>query len=111
MTRTEILARIAEIQQIIVQLQALLLQMGGTVSCQSINQDLSFGMKGNSQVMCLQEFLKNQGSGIYPEGIVNGNFFTLTKAAVVRFQEKYGIQGTGFAGPITRAKINQLLTK
>lgn len=109
MTREEILARIAEIQQVIVQLQALLLQLGGTISCQSINQDLSFGLKGNSRVMCLQEFLKNQGASIYPEGIVNGNFFTLTQRAVIRFQEKYGIPGTGFVGPITRAKINELL--
>jgi len=111
MTRAEVLARIAEIQQVIVQLQALLLQLGGTASCQSISQDLSFGMKGNPQVMCLQEFLKNQGAAIYPEGIVNGNFFNATMQAVIRFQEKYAIQGTGFVGPITRAKINQLLTK
>ena len=120
MTRTEILARIAEIQQVVVQLQALLLQLGDSLSCSSLNQDLSFGAKGNSQVMCLQEFLKSQGTAIYPEGIVNGNFFTATLQAVIRFQEKYAselltpynlAQGTGFVGPITRAKINQLLTK
>ncbi|OGZ20037.1 MAG: hypothetical protein A2654_02370 [Candidatus Nealsonbacteria bacterium RIFCSPHIGHO2_01_FULL_43_31] len=111
MTRAEILARIAEIQQIIVQLQALLLQLGGATSCQSINQDLSFGMKGNPQVLCLQEFLKNQGTAIYPEGIINGNFFNATLQAVIRFQQKYSIQGTGYVGPVTRVKINQLLTK
>ena len=109
MSRAEILARIAEIQQVIVQLRALLLQLGGATSCQSINQDLFFGLKGNSQVICLQEFLKNQGAIIYPEGIINGNFFTATQQAVIRFQEKYAIQGTGFIGPITRAKINELL--
>ncbi|OGZ23969.1 MAG: hypothetical protein A2896_01350 [Candidatus Nealsonbacteria bacterium RIFCSPLOWO2_01_FULL_43_32] len=111
MNRAELLARITEIQAVIIKLQGILAQLRGTASCLAINQNLYFGMRDNIQVRCLQEFLKNQGSGIYPEGIVNGNFFTLTKAAVVRFQEKYGIQGTGFAGPITRAKINQLLTK
>jgi len=111
MTRAEILARIAEIQQVIVQLQALVLQLGGSISCSSINQDLSFGMKGNSQVMCLQEFLKAQGVAIYSEGIINGNFFSLTLQAVIRFQEKYGIPNTGYVGSLTRAKINQLLTK
>ena len=114
MTRTEILARITEIQQVIVQLQALLSQLlhsGGAVSCQSISQDLFFGLKNNSQVMCLQEFLKNQGSSIYPEGIVSGNFFSATQQAVIRFQEKYAIQGTGFVGPITRAKINAMIGK
>jgi len=111
MTRAEVLARIAEIQQIIAQLQALLLQIGGSPSCQSLNQDLSFGLKSSPQVMCLQEFLRNQGQAIYPEGIVNGNFFTATLQAVIRFQEKYGILSTGFVGPITRAKINELLSR
>ena len=85
MTRAEILARIAEIQQVIAQLQALMLQLGGAASCQSISQDLFFGLKSNSQVMCLQEFLKNQGAAVYPEGIVSGNFFTATQRAVIRF--------------------------
>lgn len=111
MTRDEILARIAEIQQIVVQLQALLSQLGGVASCESLNQDLYFGMKENSQVMCLQEFLKSQGTAIYPEGIVNGNFFNATLQAVINFQAKNGIQSTGFVGPLTRAKINSLLSK
>ena len=63
---------------------------------------------------------KNQGSDIYPEGIITGNFFTLTQQAVIRFQEKYASEiltplglasGTGYVGSSTRAKINELLTK
>lgn len=120
MTKAEILARIAEIQQVVVQLQAMLLQLGGSSSCQSLGQDLSFGMKGNSQVMCLQEFLKSQGAEIYPEGIISGNFFSLTLQAVIRFQEKYAAElltphgltrGTGFVGVLTRAKINAMLAQ
>jgi len=75
-------------------------------------------MTNNTEVRCLQEFLKSQGQSIYPEGLITGNFFSLTKQAVIRFQEKYadeilaplGLrQGTGFVGPSTRQKINQLL--
>jgi len=64
--------------------------------------------------------LKSQGPEIYPEGLVTGYFGPLTLSAVKRFQQKYwqeilapwGLtkdQATGFVGPTTRAKINQLL--
>ena len=88
-------------------------------SCQSINQNLWYGMKNNS-VYCLQEFLKSQGEEIYPEGLTTGNFLTLTRAATIRFQEKYADEiltplglnaGTGFVGSSTRAKINSMLSK
>lgn len=120
MTRGEILARIAEINQVIAQLQVLLLELGEkSLGCEQITQNLYFGLQNDPQVMCLQEFLKNQGQAIYPEGIVNGNFFSLTLGAVIRFQEKYASEilaplglekGTGFVGASTRAKINSLLS-
>ena len=120
MSRVELLSRIAEIQKLIAQLQNLLSQLGVSASCKTIDQNLYFGMRDNNQVKCLQEFLKNQGSDIYPEGIITGNFFTLTQQAVIRFQEKYASEiltplglasGTGYVGSSTRAKINTLLTK
>ena len=122
MTREEILARIAEIKSLIAQLQAMLVRLatGSLVSCKEISQNLYFGMKDNAQVKCLQEFLKSHGSSIYPEGIINGNFYTLTQKAVVRFQEKYASEiltptgetkGTGYVGSLTRAKVNELLTR
>jgi peptidoglycan hydrolase-like protein with peptidoglycan-binding domain len=67
-------------------------------------------MSNNSDVQCLQNFLKNQGQSIYPEGLITGNFGSLTQQAVIRFQAKYGIIQTGYVGPITRAKINQILS-
>jgi hypothetical protein len=85
--------------------------------CQ-IKNNLRFGLMNNSEVSCLQEFLKEQGEEIYPLGLVTGNFLSLTKEAVARFQEKYASeilkpfnleQGTGFVGIKTRTKINQLL--
>lgn len=121
MTREEILNRISEIKNLIIQLRALLATLTGSqASCKALTQDLYFGMNNNLQVSCLQEFLKSQGAEIYPEGIVNGNFYTLTQKAVIRFQEKYTseilapvgeVKGTGYVGSLTRAKINNLLTK
>ncbi|OGZ71732.1 MAG: hypothetical protein A2904_02130 [Candidatus Staskawiczbacteria bacterium RIFCSPLOWO2_01_FULL_33_9] len=90
----------------------------GNSICQRLNNNLYFGVNNNSEVKCLQEFLKLQGPSVYPEGFVTGNFGNLTKLAVVRFQEKYkseilnpiGLQkGTGFVGSLTRAKINQII--
>jgi len=74
---------------------------------------LAIGDK-NDDVRALQEFLKAQGPDVYPEGLVTGNFWSLTKKAVERFQEKYGIArpgdvGYGYVGPKTREKINTLL--
>ena len=120
----ELLAQIEYLQREIARVQAqintLLAQKKGTgpISCQKIEKNLYYGMKNNSEIRCLQEFLKTQGSEIYPEGLVTGNFLALTKAAVIRFQEKYvseilapwGLtEGTGFVGKNTRAKINETL--
>ena len=77
---------------------------------------LSAGSTGND-VTALQNFLKSQGTEIYPEGLVTGYFGPLTKSAIQKFQAKYDIvssgdevtTGYGFVGPKTRAKINELL--
>lgn len=86
--------------------------------CSQLNNNLYLGMASNSDVKCLQQFLKNQGADIYPEGLVTGNFGGLTRAAVIKFQEKYAAdilipvglsRGTGYVGSQTRIKINQIL--
>ena len=84
----------------------------------SFNENLSYGTRNQSGVKCLQEFLSRQGLDVYPEGLVTGNFLSLTREAVIRFQEKhatdilapYGLnKGTGLVGQTTRKKINELL--
>ena len=76
-------------------------------------------MTANSEVRCLQQFLKNQGPEIYPEGLVTGNFLSLTKTAVIKFQQKYAddilvpwglTSGTGYVGSTTRTKLNSLFS-
>ena len=112
------MARIAEIQAQIAELKAKIAAiLGEQSSCQEFNQNLYFGME-NEQVRCLQEFLKEQGKEIYPQGLVTGYFGPLTQAAVIRFQERYAEEileplelqnGTGFVGSSTRDKINKII--
>lgn len=126
MSQNELMGKIAEIQNLLNQLMAQLGILEDPVqstpvptrsSCESINQTMNIGAKSDS-VRCLQEFLKNQGTEIYPEGLTTGYFGNLTKSAVIRFQEKYtseilapfGIsKGTGYVGSKTLQKINQML--
>ncbi len=118
----ELLAQIEnlkkEIAKVQAQIQAILAQKEGGVSCLKIENNLYLGLSNNQEVKCLQEFLKSQGPEIYPEGLITGNFFALTKTAVIRFQEKYASdilvpsrleKGNGFVGYLTRQKINEIL--
>jgi hypothetical protein len=107
----------ATIQQLLAQIEDLKKQiadlLGQSQTC-SLNNNLYFGSSYSADVRCLQEFLKAQGTAIYPEGFVTGNFGSLTRSAVIRFQEKYLVpsalaKATGNVGPTTRTKINQLL--
>jgi len=110
----------AEIARVQAQIDAILASRGQKISCGKFERNLYFGISNDLEVRCLQEFLKSQGAEIYPEGLVTGNFLSLTQAAVIRFQEKYkteiltplGLEkGTGFVGSLTCAKINELLGK
>ncbi len=76
----------------------------------AINQFAKLLSRGSSdqEVRALQEYLKQLGD--YPEGIISGFFGPLTEAAVKRFQQRFGIPNTGVVGPLTRAKLNELLT-
>lgn len=81
-----------------------------------IEYDLYYGITDSEKVRTLQKFLKDQE--VYPEGLITGNFYHLTRNAVIRFQELYeeeilkplGIsQGTGYVGERTRKVINSFL--
>jgi hypothetical protein len=71
-----------------------------------LTRDLQVGSRG-SDVSALQLFLAEDPS-IYPQAMMTGYFGSLTRAAVVRFQARYGIPQVGRVGPQTRAKINSL---
>ncbi len=70
--------------------------------------NISLGSSG-SDVTALQTYLA-QDTTLYPQGLISGYYGSLTQAAVIRFQARYGISQTGTVGPITRAKINSLIS-
>lgn len=109
---------IEDLQRQVAFLQAQLATARGELSCVEFSRNLFFGMTQDPAVSCLQQVLKGQGPLVYPEGLITGNFLVLTREAVVRFQEKYAAEillplglekGTGYVGPVTRAKLNSLL--
>jgi lysophospholipase L1-like esterase/peptidoglycan hydrolase-like protein with peptidoglycan-binding domain len=67
-----------------------------------ITRPLSIGAEG-SDVMELQNFLKNKGFFLYPTA--TGFFGTLTKEAVMLFQTKNGLDPIGEVGPVTRLML------
>jgi peptidoglycan hydrolase-like protein with peptidoglycan-binding domain len=74
---------------------------------QTFDRDLYFGIQNNPDVTKLQEFLTEQG--VY-SGPITGNFFSLTLSAVKQFQSAQGISPiSGYFGPLSRGKANQIL--
>jgi peptidoglycan hydrolase-like protein with peptidoglycan-binding domain len=75
---------------------------------QGFDQDLFYGVRESNDVIELQEFLADKG---FYAGPITGNFFSLTLAAVKQFQTSQNITPTsGYFGPKSRAKANELLT-
>jgi len=75
------------------------------------DNDLYYGMRNNDDVKALQRALTKEG--VYSEEIT-GNFFGLTRQAVIDFQKKRGfsnVPNTGYVGPYTRKVLNGLYSK
>lgn len=76
------------------------IKSGNKKTCSALNNNLYYGLANSNDVKCLQSFLNSP---------VTGYFGKLTKSAVIKFQKQSGLPQTGFVGPMTREKINQLL--
>jgi len=114
---TQTVSKVAQLKESITELQTKISQkLGQKVPGISISpeftQNLTRGMS-SGDVRRLQMLLAADKE-IYPEGITNGYFGTLTENAVRRFQLKYGIiknstdPGNGRFGPVTRAKLGEV---
>ncbi|MDO8743279.1 MAG: peptidoglycan-binding domain-containing protein [Candidatus Azambacteria bacterium] len=100
-----LLLQIASLQEQIARLQfqiaeKLAKERSPSTACSGskFENNLYYGMKDSAEVRCLQELLKSQ---------ITGNYFSLTMAAVKKYQASRGIIQTGYFGPLTRAAINQ----
>ena len=111
--QAQIQALLAQIQQ----LQAQLTAQGGTGTswCHTFNTNLGVGSSGD-EVTALQTALTKEGVGA-EKNWTSGTFDEVTASAVTGFQEKYRsdiltpaglVNGTGYVGARTRAKLNAL---
>ncbi|MCK5021668.1 MAG: peptidoglycan-binding protein [Candidatus Pacebacteria bacterium] len=126
-TMEELTAQINSLLSTIAALQAQLLSMsGGTTQATGVSYNFTTNLsKGDSgvQVMNLQKVLNMSSdtqaavSGVGSPGNETEYFGSLTKAAVIKFQNKYASEilapvglsaGTGYVGPSTRAKLNTM---
>src|SRR3989344_5578978 len=79
-----------------------------TSSCVSLNNNLRYQSRDintNGEVSTLQDFLQSKG---YLNSEPTGYFGLLTIKASKAFQAANGINGDGYVGPITRAKISAM---
>lgn len=91
-------------------ISCLFLACAPVVARAQFDRDLFIGTRGND-VKQLQQFLKDRGPSIYPEGLVTGYFGPLTREAVKRFQALHAITPVaGYFGPKTR-RVAAVLTK
>ncbi len=116
-TASDLQAQINSLLATISSLQAQLSATTGSSSSSTgyvFNTNLTVGSKG-TDVMNLQKVLNMSAdtkvavSGAGSPGMETSTFGPATKAAVIKFQTKYGISpAAGYVGAITRAKLNSM---
>lgn len=90
-------------------MKKLLVVLAGVLSLALISTvhaaDLKYGMKNNDDVKQVQQFLKDQGKYT---GDITGNFYSITLAAVKKFQKTNGLKVTGIWNQVSVDKMNEL---
>lgn len=119
-TVSDLTAQINSLLATISSLQAKLATIQGGSSTVgtgfTFGSDLKVGDSSES-VRNLQKVLNmgtdtqvSQGTAAGAPGYETSTFGPATKAAVIKFQLKNGVPGTGYVGPLTRAKLNSMTT-
>ncbi len=107
-TTAELTAQINSLFAMIGQLQAQI--VGGSAASVTFTSNLTVGSKG-SDVTALQQWLVSKGYLTMPAGASMGYFGKLTKMALAKYQADAGISpASGYFGPITRAKLNAMVS-
>lgn len=112
MTEQERHVLINQIQQQITSLtqqvtQMLAQQQGSQIWCHDFNTNLGFAQSGTSEIASLHVALQLEEISYNPDGI--NTYGWGTEGAVRRFQTNYSIYPySGWTGPLTRNKLNQL---
>lgn len=74
------------------------------VSLASVDRDLSYGSKGDD-VSEVQDFLIDQG---FLKGSTTGNYYSLTRTAVMKWQKSIGLPSSGYFGKMSREEFNAI---
>lgn len=116
-TVEELQAQIQQLLTLIAQLQQQVATLSGQGSTPGVtycfSTDLYKGLTSNDvkdlqKALNLDPATRVASSGAGAPGYETTYFGSLTEAAVKKFQAKYGISTTGYVGPLTRAKLNEL---
>jgi len=116
-TVEELQAQIQQLLTLIAQLQQQVATLSGQGSTPGVtycfSTDLYKGLTSNDvkdlqKALNLDPATRVASSGAGAPGYETTYFGALTEAAVKKFQAKYGISTTGYVGPLTRAKLNEL---
>ena len=116
-TVEELQAQIQQLLTLIAQLQQQVATLSGQGSTSGVtycfSTDLYKGLTSNDvkdlqKALNLDPATRVASSGAGAPGYETTYFGSLTEAAVKKFQSKYGISTTGYVGPLTRAKLNEL---
>jgi type II secretory pathway pseudopilin PulG len=112
----------SQIQVLLQQIQQMQSQQAANAStptawCHTFNINLGVGSKddllarstASYEVMNLTTAMQQEGLPLLHAGTgLPDTFNEITASIVIQFQKKYGILQTGFVGPLTRAKLNQI---
>jgi peptidoglycan hydrolase-like protein with peptidoglycan-binding domain len=102
--RASLLAQIESLTELIAELQEIL---SGSKGDAAFTHTVAEGSQ-NDSVRLLQEVLASDPA-IYPEALVTGYFGPMTGAALMRFQQTWGLQVTGTFTTETRFVLNEVV--